>query len=57
MNFLDEATGGDKDLIRFLQQFSGYCLTGITREHKLVFVYGPGGNGKAVFLNTVTDDV
>ena len=54
MNFLDEATGGDKDLIRFLQQFTGYCLTGVTREHKLVFVYGPGGNGKGVFLNTMT---
>ena len=24
-----------------------------TREHALVFVYGPGGNGKSVFLNIV----
>ena len=31
-----------------------YCLTGVTREHALVFVYGPGGNGKSVFLNVIT---
>ncbi|MBA3516556.1 MAG: DNA primase, partial [Rhizobiales bacterium] len=52
--FLDQTTGSDTQLIRFLQQWCGYCLTGDTREHALVFVYGPGGNGKSVFLNTVT---
>jgi P4 family phage/plasmid primase-like protien len=51
--FLDEATRGDKDLQRFLQQMAGYCLTGDIREHALFFVYGPGGNGKGVFLNTI----
>jgi putative DNA primase/helicase len=30
------------------------CLTGVTSQHALVFVYGPGGNGKSVFLNVVT---
>ncbi len=54
LRFLDEATGGDAGLIRFLKQWCGYSLTGITREHALVFVYGPGGNGKSVFLNVVT---
>jgi putative DNA primase/helicase len=54
VQFLDETTGGDAELVRFLQQWCGYCLTGITREHALVFVYGPGGNGKSVFLNVVT---
>jgi putative DNA primase/helicase len=24
------------------------------REHALLFAYGPGGNGKGVFLNTVS---
>jgi putative DNA primase/helicase len=51
--FLDEATGGDTALIRFLQQWAGYALTGDTREHALVFVYGPGGNGKSVLLNVL----
>ncbi|MCW5718671.1 MAG: hypothetical protein KIS68_12655 [Bauldia sp.] len=53
MRFLDESTAGDSELIRFLQQWAGYCLSGETREHALVFVFGPGGNGKSVFLNTV----
>jgi putative DNA primase/helicase len=54
LRFLDEATGGDPDLIRFLQQWFGYCLTGSIQEHALAFVHGDGGNGKTVFLNTVT---
>jgi putative DNA primase/helicase len=53
IQFLNEATGKDADLIEFLQQWCGYGLTGLTREHALVFVYGAGGNGKSVFLNVV----
>ena len=52
--FLNEATQYDKDLQRFLQQVCGYALTGDIREHALFFVYGPGGNGKSVFLNVLT---
>lgn len=51
LQFLDDATAGDRDLMRFLQQMAGYCLTGATSEHALFFIYGPGGNGKSVFLN------
>jgi putative DNA primase/helicase len=54
LKFLDESTGGDKDLIRFLQQWCGYCLTGVTIEHALLFIFGPGGNGKSVFLKVIT---
>jgi putative DNA primase/helicase len=54
VRFLREATGGDEELIRFVQQWCGYGLTGSTREHALVFVYGPGGNGKTVFINVLT---
>lgn len=50
--FLEDATGADDGLTRFLQMFLGICLTGITREHILVFIWGGGGNGKSVFLNT-----
>ena len=52
-SFLDEATCGDAELIRFLKQFCGYSLTGSIREHALAFVHGDGGNGKSVFINTV----
>ena len=51
--FLDECFDGDKALIRFLQQYLGYCLTGDTSEHALLYGYGAGGNGKSVLLNTV----
>lgn len=53
--FLDQTTRGDVDLKRFLQQVAGYCLTGDTREHALFFIYGPGGNGKSVFLNVLAN--
>jgi P4 family phage/plasmid primase-like protien len=51
--FLHQVTNGDTGLIRFLRQWCGYCLTGDTREHALLFAHGPGGNGKTVFLSTV----
>lgn len=51
LKFLAEATGGDNGLIRFLQQWCGYCLTGLTIEQALAFLYGGGGNGKGVFQN------
>lgn len=52
--FLDDVTGGDKELIEYLQRVVGYCLTGVTREHALFFLYGTGANGKSVFVNVVT---
>ncbi len=52
--FLEEATNGDRELISLLQQWCGYALTGDTREQSLMFVHGPGGNGKSVFLNVLT---
>jgi putative DNA primase/helicase len=53
--FLNQATQNDRELQRFLQQIAGYSLTGDTREHGLFFVYGSGGNGKGVFVNTVSN--
>jgi putative DNA primase/helicase len=53
LKFLRDATRDDQGLIRFLQQWCGYCLTGDIREHALVFIFGPGGNGKSVFLDTI----
>jgi P4 family phage/plasmid primase-like protien len=52
--FLLESTGGNPELVAYLQRMAGYCLTGLTDEHAVVFVYGPGGNGKSVCLNTLT---
>lgn len=52
--FLREATRDDAELMRFLQQIAGYGLSGDTSEHALFFIYGAGGNGKSVWLNTMT---
>ncbi|AUM00548.1 hypothetical protein B4966_10515 [Rhodocyclaceae bacterium] len=51
--FIDEVTGGDKELQAYLQRMAGYALTGSTQEHALFFLYGTGANGKSVFVNTL----
>jgi putative DNA primase/helicase len=52
LGFLREIFNGDEELVAFVQRVLGYALTGLTREHALFFLYGTGGNGKGVFLNT-----
>ena len=52
--FLDEATGGDVELQKYLQRLTGYALTGETIEHQYTFIYGTGGNGKGKFLEAIT---
>ena len=54
-SFLDEVTGGDFDLINYLQRLAGYLLTGSIKEHAITFFHGPGGNGKSVFTDTLTE--
>ena len=51
--FLGDVTGGDDELAAYLQRVVGYCLTGVTREHALFFLYGTGANGKSVFVNAL----
>jgi putative DNA primase/helicase len=54
LSFLKTITDNDSDLQKFLQRVAGYSLTGSIREHALFFGYGTGGNGKGVFINTIT---
>jgi putative DNA primase/helicase len=51
-NFLNECTRGDKALQRYLKRLAGYALTGSTREEVLIFIFGPGGNGKTKLVRT-----
>ncbi len=53
LQFLDEIIEGDRELQAYLQRFFGYCLTGSTREHALLFLHGPGANGKSVLLQSI----
>jgi P4 family phage/plasmid primase-like protien len=52
--FLAQVTGRDVELQAYLRRVVGYCLTGVTTEHALFFLYGTGANGKSVFANTLT---
>jgi putative DNA primase/helicase len=52
LRFIDEVTGGDKDLARYLQMVVGYCLTGIAAQ-ELFILHGGGNNGKGVFTRVL----
>lgn len=53
LKFLNEIFEGDTEIISFLQRAAGYALTGLTSEHKLLFLYGTGRNGKSTFFETL----
>lgn len=53
--YLEESTGGDEALQKYLQRVAGYCLTGSIEEHCILFFYGPGGSGKSTFLLVLQD--
>jgi len=55
LGHLEKVTAGDKDLQDYLRRCAGYCLTGITIEHLLFFLFGTGRNGKSVFINTLAE--
>lgn len=55
LQVLAESTGGDQDLVDYLQRLAGYCLTGHTSEESLEFFYGPGGNGKGVVMGAILE--
>lgn len=55
LRFMDQVTGGNKALAKYLQLVVGYSLTGLTNEQCLFFLYGNGANGKSTFLNVVTE--
>ena len=46
---------GDKELVRFLQVWCGYSLSGLAEQQIFLFLYGEGKNGKSVFVNTITE--
>lgn len=51
--FISDVTGGDADLMRYLQKVVGYSLTGDTREEKLFFVHGPKQSGKSTMIEAI----
>ena len=54
MKFIDRITGGDVEVIKYIQKCIGYTLTGLTSEQVLFFLYGEkGNNGKSTLVNTL----
>lgn len=52
--FLDEVTGGDKQLRAILEEYGGYALSGDEYwEHKALVLVGEGKNGKSKFINAL----
>jgi putative DNA primase/helicase len=51
--WLHEVVGGGEEVINYLQEATGYSLTGHTREEKLHYVYGPTRSGKGTFTETL----
>ena len=50
---LDGIFAGDQSLVKFLQLFAGYSLTGIVSEQKMTFSHGTGANGKTTIMNAL----
>jgi putative DNA primase/helicase len=51
--FLRTIFAGNEELIGYMRRLVGYCLTGVTDEHILPFLYGTGANGKSTFCETI----
>ena len=52
-DFINFATGGDKELQDWIQRAVGYTLTGKKDQDVLFMVYGPPGSGKNTFVETI----
>jgi P4 family phage/plasmid primase-like protien len=51
--FIDFATGGDKEYQEWLQKAAGYSLTGLSKYDLMFLVYGPAGSGKNTFVEAI----
>jgi len=52
--FLDEVTGGDKDIRKVLEEFGGYALSGDDYwSHHCLLLLGEGRNGKSKYLEAL----
>lgn len=43
----------DPDMRAFLRRWFGYCLTGLTGEQKMAFLFGGGRNGKSTLVEII----
>ncbi len=53
LSFLRDVCRGDGEMVGYLQRFCGYALSGDVTSHALLYLFGTGGNGKGVFVDTL----
>jgi len=53
IEFLDLIFNGNRDIIRWVQKFCGYCMTGDIGEQIFTILWGSGSNGKSTFLSVL----
>jgi len=53
LRFLEEVLEGDRQRIRLLQMWFGYCLLPMTEQHKFLLAVGEGANGKSVVFEVM----
>lgn len=46
---------GNKELIDFVRRFTGYCMTGSTKEQCIIIWWGGGANGKSTIINPIAE--
>lgn len=51
--FLRTTFNGDEEMIAYIRRLAGYAAIGEVTQHILPFLFGPGGNGKSVFLEVL----
>jgi putative DNA primase/helicase len=51
--FLRKVLADDTDLVRFIQRFAGYTLTGEVTEQCFLFLHGAGKNGKSTLIQII----
>jgi|HubBroStandDraft_4_1064222.scaffolds.fasta_scaffold02083_15 P4 family phage/plasmid primase-like protien len=55
--FLLEIFRGDETIVAFVKRWFGYCITGETREHALLFHVGEGSNGKGKLVEAISNAI
>ncbi len=52
---IDDNGKPDKELIKVVQEFFGYCLFPKIKYHKALILYGEGSNGKSVLISVLEE--
>jgi putative DNA primase/helicase len=53
INDLSHDWTGSEEKAHYLQKLAGYSITGHFREHKAIYLQGPGRSGKTTFVETI----